>query len=116
MNMRDYCGADSKISTLCATADVVILGSYQGEIAVQKTYRHSRFAGLFENEETLVKRVTRSENGITNHISLIPFTDGSKFMISSNDGYQRILDLGANRIIPFCQRESAAINVAVDRM
>lgn len=111
MNMRDYCGADCKISTLCATTDVVVLGGYYGEVVVQRTYRHSRFRTLFDRDEAIVRRVTNSDNGITNHISAIPATNGRQFMLSSNDGYQRILDLEANKITVFCYREQAAINV-----
>ncbi|PJF17966.1 hypothetical protein PSACC_02273 [Paramicrosporidium saccamoebae] len=70
--MRQLVGAHSRISTLCATPELIIAGGFYGELIM----RSSVFKGeeLEEGEDTFhIRRMTNDENGITNHIT--PYHD-----------------------------------------
>ena len=115
--IRDVCGAHSKISTICATADLLLVGGFYGELVVQKVHDYAHYHPLLERgaaerrPPTVVKRITHDDNGITNLIVPFHHTSPEKFLLSSNDAHIRIYDALSHKIIPLYRRTSA-VNAA----
>lgn len=104
LNFRDYCGAHSRISTICATPELYLVGGFYGELVYSQRYQQ-------QGGNAQMKKITRNENGITNFIT--PFHEAfpARFLISSNDAQVRLFDAEAGTIIPLA-RSTAPINVS----
>lgn len=117
LSIRDICGAHSRVSTICATTDLLLVGGFYGELIVQKVHEFAHFHPTLDrasgerHHPTVVKRITNDESGITNLITPFHSTSSEKFLISSNDASIRIFDALSGKVIPLYQRESA-VNAA----
>lgn len=97
-------GAHSRISTICATPDLLIAGGFYGELVMRSTV----FLSEQEEEQAVdifhIRRLTNDDNGITNHITTYHPEIREKFLISSNDHYVRLYDAQEDNIIPLIKR------------
>ncbi|KAG5301061.1 WD domain-containing protein [Histoplasma ohiense] len=81
-----------KISTMKAKHGVTVVGGFSGEYAMR---------GDVTNHNTVDGYITKSQNGITNHIDIVRHrtSRSPQAIISSNDQYIRILDCETNKFV-----------------
>ncbi|EER39131.1 WD repeat protein [Histoplasma capsulatum H143] len=81
-----------KISTMKAKHGVTVVGGFSGEYAMR---------GDVTDHNTVDGYITKSQNGITNHIDIVRHrtSRSPQAIISSNDQYIRILDCETNKFV-----------------
>ncbi|KKZ65367.1 hypothetical protein EMCG_08796 [[Emmonsia] crescens] len=81
-----------KISTMKAKYGVTVVGGFSGEYAMR---------GDVTDHSTVDGYITKSQNGITNHIDIVKHrtSRSPQAIISSNDQYIRILDCETNTFV-----------------
>lgn len=124
VNFRLAAGAYTRITSMCATPDLILIGGFYGELLVTRTLDDngerpsaatslihasspSRTSQLHLERATMsLLRLTREENGITNHIKAWPGEAG-RFTISSNDARVRLFDANGMRVSELYEARTA---------
>lgn len=108
IDFKNLAGAHSRITAICATQELVLVGGFYGDLVVRRT-RDFKADSAAPNANRNVLRLTNEDNGITNHIKPWPREEG-KFVISSNDSAVRALDADCMKIETLYRADSA-VNV-----
>lgn len=130
INFRLAAGAYTRITSMCATPDLILIGGFYGELLVTRTLDdnggHPSGATSLVRASSSVQssqshseqanrsllRLTREENGITNHIKVWPGETG-RFTISSNDAHVRLFDAGDMRVTNLYEARTAVNATAI---
>lgn len=101
--MRFDSEADAQISTLTATEDILLVGSFYGD------YRYRSLNTSIQDPEPTEGRLTDHISGITNHVQIHPSRHSSAPIaaFASNDFGFRLVDLTTNKIISEYMYDSA---------